>query len=220
MIEQTPVRVSISVLGTDFTELGRTLERIRLSGADSIHLDIMDGRFVPNISFGSSIAADIVRASGLPCRAHLMTEHPEDAFDAFVGAGVTELLFHVEATRFPLRALQLLKRSDIGRGVAVNPATPVESVVPLLDSVDTVLLMSVEPGFGGQPFLPETVAKVRALRSAADRAGTPLRIAVDGGVEASNAAALRDAGVDELVAGTAFFRATDPAAFVRLLKGA
>ena len=220
MIEQAPVRVSISVLGTDFTELGRTLERIRLSGADSIHLDIMDGRFVPNISFGSSIAADIVRASGLPCRAHLMTEHPEDVFDAFVGAGVTELLFHVEATRFPLRALQLLKRSDIGSGVAVNPATRVESVVPLLDSVDTVLLMSVEPGFGGQPFLPETVAKVRALRSAADRAGTPLRIAVDGGVEASNAAALRDAGVDELVAGTAFFRATDPAAFVRLLKGA
>jgi len=220
MIEQTPVRVSISVLGTDFTELGRTLERIRLSGADSIHLDIMDGRFVPNISFGSSIAADIVRASGLPCRAHLMTEHPEDVFDAFVGAGVTELLFHVEATRFPLRALQLLKRSDIGRGVAVNPATRVESVVPLLDSLDMVLLMSVEPGFGGQTFLPETVAKVRALRSAADRAGTPLRIAVDGGVEASNAAALRDAGVDELVAGTAFFRATDPAAFVRLLKGA
>lgn len=220
MIEQSCVRVSISVLGTDFTELGRTLERIRLSGADSIHLDIMDGRFVPNISFGSSIAADIVRASALPCRAHLMIKHPEDAFDAFVGAGVTELLFHVEATRFPFRALQLLKRSGIGRGVAVNPATQVESVVPLLDSVDTVLLMSVEPGFGGQSFLPGTLAKVRALRSAADRAGTPLRIAVDGGVDASNAAALRDAGADELVAGTAFFRAADPAAFVRLLKGA
>ena len=99
-----------------------------------------------------------------------MTEHPEDAFDAFVGAGVTELLFHVEATRFPFRALQLLKRSGIGRGVAVNPATQVESVVPLLDSVGTVLLMSVEPGFGGQSFLQGTLAKVRALRSAADRA--------------------------------------------------
>jgi len=220
MIEQSCVRVSISVLGTDFTELGRTLERIRLSGADSIHLDIMDGRFVPNISFGSSIAADIVRASALPCRAHLMIEHPEDAFDAFVGAGVTELLFHVETTRFPFRALQLLKRSGIGRGVAVNPATQVESVVPLLDSVDTVLLMSVEPGFGGQSFLPGTLAKVRALRSAADRAGTPLRIAVDGGIDVSNAAALRDAGTDEFVVGTAFFRAGDPAAFVRLLKSA
>ena len=126
----------------------------------------------------------------------------------------------MEATQFPFRALQLLKRSGIGRGVAVNPATQVESVVPLLDSVDTVLLMSVEPGFGGQSFLPGTLAKVRALRSAADRAGMPLRIAVDGGVDASNAAALRDAGADELVAGTAFFRAADSAAFVRLLKGA
>jgi len=220
MIERPCVRVSVSVLGTDFTELGRTLERIRLSGADSIHLDIMDGRFVPNISFGSSIVSDIVRASGLPCRAHLMIENPEDAFDAFVGAGVAELLFHVEATPFPFRALQLLKRYDIGRGVAVSPATQIESVVPLLDSVDTVLLMSVEPGFGGQSFLPGTVTKVRALRLAADRAGTLLHIAVDGGVDASNAAALRAAGADELVAGTAFFRAADPAAFVQLLKSA
>jgi ribulose-phosphate 3-epimerase len=220
MIEQPRVRVSVSVLTTDFTELGHTLEQIRLSGADSVHLDIMDGRFVPNISFGSSIASDIVRISGLPCCAHLMIKHPEDAFDAFVGAGVAELLFHVEATRFPFRALQLLKESGIRRGVAVNPATQIESVVPLLGSVDTVLLMSVEPGFGGQSFLPGTLAKVRALRAAADRSGTLLRIAVDGGVDASNAAALRDAGADELVAGTAFFRAVDPPAFVRLLKGA
>lgn len=218
MIEQPCVRVSISVLGADFTQLGHALERIRLSGADSIHLDIMDGRFVPNISFGCSIASDIVRASGLPCCAHLMIEHPEDAFDAFVRAGVAELLFHVEATRFPLRALQLLKGSGIRKGVAVNPATEVESVVPLLDSLDTVLLMSVEPGFGGQSFFPGTLAKVRALRSAADRSGTPLRIAVDGGVDASNAASLRGAGADELVAGTAFFRAADPPAFVHLLK--
>jgi ribulose-phosphate 3-epimerase len=220
MIEQPRVNVSISVLSTDFTQLGHALEQIRLSGADSVHLDIMDGRFVPNISFGSSIASDIVRASGLPCCAHLMIEHPEDAFDAFVGAGVAELLFHVEATRFPFRALQLLKGSGIRRGVALNPATQVESVVPLLDSVDTVLLMSVEPGFSGQSFIPGTLAKVRTLRSAADRSGTPLRIAVDGGVDASNAAALRDAGADELVAGTAFFRAADPSAFVQLLKSA
>ena len=220
MIEQSHVNVSISVLSTDFTQLGRTLELIRLSGADSIHLDIMDGRFVPNISFGSSIAADIVRASKLPCSAHLMIEHPEEALDAFVAAGVAELLFHVEATRFPFRALQLLNGSGIRRGVAVNPATQVESVFSLLGSVDTVLLMSVEPGFGGQSFLPGTLAKVRALRSAADRTRTPLRIAVDGGVDASNAAALRDAGADELMAGTAFFRSADAPAFVRLLKGA
>jgi ribulose-phosphate 3-epimerase len=125
----------------------------------------------------------------------------------------------VEATRFPFRALELLNGSGIRKGVAVNPATQVESVFPLLGSVDTVLLMSVEPGFGGQSFLPGTLAKVRALRSAADRTGTRLRIAVDGGVDASNAAALRDAGADELMAGTAFFRAPDAPAFVRLLKG-
>ena len=220
MIERPCVRVSASILSTDFTELGRTLERIRLSRADSIHLDIMDGRFVPNISFGSSIAADIVRASRLPCCAHLMIEQPEDSFDAFAGAGVTELLFHVEATRYPFRALELLKRSGVRRGIAVNPATPVESIVPLLDSVDTVLLMSVEPGFGGQPFLPGTLERVRALRSAAERSGRALRIAVDGGVDASNGLALREAGADELVVGTAFFQAADPIAFVQLLKGA
>jgi ribulose-phosphate 3-epimerase len=220
MIERPCVRVSASILSTDFTELGSTLERIRLSRADSIHLDIMDGRFVPNISFGSSIAADIVRASRLPCCAHLMIEQPEDSFDAFAGAGVTELLFHVEATRYPFRALELLKRSGVRRGIAVNPATPVESIVPLLDSVDTVLLMSVEPGFGGQPFLPGTLERVRALRSAAERSGRALRIAVDGGVDASNGLALREAGADELVVGTAFFQAADPIAFVQLLKGA
>jgi ribulose-phosphate 3-epimerase len=212
--------VSTSILSTDFTELGSTLERIRLSGADSIHLDIMDGRFVPNISFGSSIAADIVRASRLPCCAHLMIEHPEDAFDTFTGAGVTELFFHVEATRYPFRALELLKRSGLRRGIAVNPATPVESIVSLTGSVDTVLLMSVEPGFGGQPFLPGTLERVRALRSSAERSGRALRIAVDGGVDASNAPALLEAGADELVVGTAFFQAADPIAFVQLLKGA
>ena len=217
---QRDIRVSVSILGADFTELGQALERIRLSGADSIHLDVMDGRFVPNISFGCSIASDIVRASGLPCCAHLMIEHPEDAFDAFVRAGVTELLFHVEATRFPFRALQVLKESGIRKGVAVNPVTQVASIVPLLDSLDTVLLMSVEPGFGGQSFLQGTLDKVRALRSAADRSGKGLRIAVDGGVDVTNAAALRDAGADELVAGTAFFEATDPSAFVKGLKGA
>ncbi len=219
MMEESRIGVSISVLSTDFVELKGTLERIRLSGADSIHLDIMDGRFVPNLSFGWSIAADIVRASGLPCCAHLMIEHPEDTFDAFVGTGVTELLFHLEATRYPFRALQALGGCGIRKGVAINPATEVESVIPLLDSVDTVLLMSVEPGFGGQSFIPGTLAKVRTLRSAAERSGKPLRIAVDGGVDASNAGALRDAGADELVAGTAFFRSADPSAFVRLLKG-
>jgi len=220
MIERPCVRVSTSILSTDFTELGSTLERIQLSGADSIHLDIMDGRFVPNISFGSSIAADIVRASHLPCCAHLMIEHPEDSFDAFAGAGVTELLFHVEATRYPFRALELLKRSGLRRGIAVNPATPVESIVSLIGSVDTVLLMSVEPGFGGQSFFPDTLERVRALRSAAERSGRALRVAVDGGVDASNGLALREAGADELVVGTAFFQAADPIAFVQLLKGA
>jgi ribulose-phosphate 3-epimerase len=216
MNRQPHVRVSVSVLGADFTKLGQALERIRLSGADGIHLDII----VPNISFGWSIASNIVGASGLPCCAHLMIEHPEGAFDAFVRAGVTELLFHVEATRFPFRALQILKGLGIRKGVAVNPATQVASIIPLLDSVDTVLLMSVEPGFGGQSFLQGTLDKVRTLRSAADRSGRDLRIAVDGGVDVGNAVALRDAGADELVAGTAFFEAADPPGFVKTLKGA
>lgn len=213
------VQVSVSILSTDFVKLPASLERIRVSGADSVHLDIMDGHFVPNISFGWSIAADIVRASSVPCSAHLMIEQPQDAFHAVLDTGVVEVLFHVEATRFPFRALDLLNRPGLRRGVAVNPATPIDSVIPLLSSLDTVLLMSVEPGFGGQQFLPGTLPKVRALRDAADRAGLPVRIAVDGGVDASNAAMLRDAGATELSVGSAFFRAADPAAFVRELRG-
>ncbi|MGB9666430.1 MAG: ribulose-phosphate 3-epimerase [Candidatus Cryosericum sp.] len=213
------ITVSVSVLSTDFAMLGTNLERIRASGADSVHLDIMDGHFVPNISFGWSIAADIVRASRMPCGAHLMIDQPESAFDAIIGTGVQEVLFHIEATRFPFRALDLLKRAGIRRGVAVNPATPAEVVIPLLGRLDTVLLMSVEPGFGGQAFLGGTLAKIQTLRAAADHAGLPLRIAVDGGVDASNAASLREAGATELSTGSAFFRADDPSAFVRTLKG-
>lgn len=213
-------RVSVSVLSTDFTELASSLESIRLAGADSVHLDIMDGHFVPNISFGPSIASDIVKASRLPCCAHLMVRHPELLFTSFADAGVVELLFHVEATRYPFRALQLLEKSGVRRGVAVNPATPVETVFPLLELVDTILLMSVEPGFGGQSFLPGTLAKVEQLRIAADQSGRSVRIAVDGGVDASNARALRAAGADELDVGTAFFRSGDRAAFVQDLRGA
>jgi ribulose-phosphate 3-epimerase len=185
-----------------------------------VHLDIMDGHFVPNISFGPSIASDIVKASRLPCCAHLMVRHPELLFTSFAEAGVVELLFHVEATRYPFRALQLLEKSGVRRGVAVNPATPVETVFPLLGLVDTVLLMSVEPGFGGQSFLPGTLTKVEQLRVAADQSGRSVRIAVDGGVDASNARALRAAGADELDVGTAFFRSGDRAAFVQDLRGA
>jgi ribulose-phosphate 3-epimerase len=219
MSEANSIQVSVSVLSTDFTQLPASLEHIRRSGADSVHLDIMDGHFVPNISFGWSIAADIVRASTIPCSAHLMIERPEDAFQAVLDAGVVEVLFHIEATRFPYRALDLLRRSGLRRGVAVNPATPVAAVIPLLNSLDTVLLMSVEPGFGGQKFLAATMSKVRALREAANRAGVPIRIAVDGGVDASNAAQLRDAGATELSVGSAFFRAADATAFVHELRG-
>lgn len=213
-------RVSVSVLSTDFTDIASSLESIRLAGADSVHLDIMDGHFVPNISFGPSIAADIVKASRLPCCAHLMVRHPELLFTSFVDAGVVEMLFHVEATRYPFRALQLLEKSGVRRGVAVNPATPVEAVLPLLELVDTVLLMSVEPGFGGQSFLAGTLARVEQVRMAADHSGRSVRIAVDGGVDASNARALRAAGADELDVGTAFFRSGDRTAFVQVLRGA
>ncbi|MHB8071024.1 MAG: ribulose-phosphate 3-epimerase [Candidatus Cryosericum sp.] len=219
-MEQRKARVSVSVLSTDFTELSRSLELIRLAGADSVHLDIMDGHFVPNISFGPSIASDIVRASSLPCCAHLMVRRPESLFASFVDAGVTELLFHVEATRYPFRALQLMGEKSIRRGVAVNPATPVETVFPFIELADTILLMSVEPGFGGQSFLTGTLSRVEQLRAAADQSGRNVRIAVDGGVDASNADALRAAGADELCVGTAFFRSTDQAEFVRLLRGA
>lgn len=215
-MKQRPL-VSVSVLSTDFTRLGESLQRVRTSLADSVHLDVMDGRFVPNVSFGPSIAGDIARACGLPASAHLMVDTPENMFAAFTSAGVVEVLFHIEATRYPFRALNLLRDAGVRAGVAVNPSTPLEAVLPLLDSLDTVLLMSVEPGFGGQAFLPGTLDRVSRLR--AEAAGLDLRISVDGGVDTSNCGALRGAGVDELVVGTAFFRSPDPAAFVAQLKG-
>lgn len=212
--------VSISLLSTDFVMLSASLEAVRQAGADSIHLDVMDGHFVPNISFGPSITSDIVREATLPCCAHLMVERPESLFQAFVEAGVAEVLFHVEATPYPFRALQILSRSRVRCGVAVNPKTAVDTVFPLFGLVDTILLMSVEPGFGGQEFLPGTVAKVERLRRAVEDSGRLIRIAVDGGVDNSNSAVLRAAGADELAVGTAFFRSEDRSGFVRSLRGA
>jgi ribulose-phosphate 3-epimerase len=210
--------VAVSVLSADFAHLDVALDAVRLAGADAIHLDVMDGHFVPNISYGPAIARDIVRASGLPCHAHLMVDDPERMFPAFVAAGATEVVIHVEASGDLLRVLDALHRAGVARGLALNPGTAIETLFPLLDYVDSVLVMSVEPGWGGQSFLPEAIGRVRRLRDEALRRGLSLRIAVDGGVTLENGAALSHAGADALVVGSAFFASPDRAAFVASLR--
>jgi ribulose-phosphate 3-epimerase len=214
------VRVAPSLLAADFGRLKEEVAAIEAAGADWLHLDVMDGHFVPNLSFGPLVLAALRKHTRLPFDVHLMITPVDPFIAAFAEAGADHISLHPEAGPHLHRSLQLIHSLGKQAGVVLNPATPVETVAWTLDLVDIVLVMSVNPGFGGQRFLPSQLPKIAALRRMIDGAGRPVTLAVDGGITPATAAEAVAAGADTLIAGTSVFGAADYAAAIAALRGA
>ena len=210
--------IAPSLLSADFLNLGKDIEMVNRSEADWFHCDVMDGRFVPNISFGIPIVKAISQLAEKPLDVHLMIVEPEKYFEAFVKAGADIITFHYEACAHIHRAVQQLKTFGVKAGVVLNPHTPVAVLEDILGDLDLVLLMSVNPGFGGQKFIERTFEKIRSLKAMINEQGLNTLIEVDGGVSTENAASLFEAGADILVAGNAVFKSEDPEGTIRMLK--
>ena len=210
--------VAPSLLAADFTNLRHEIEMINNSEADWFHLDVMDGVFVPNISFGIPIIKAIKKIARKPLDVHLMIIEPEKYLKKFRDAGADHLTVHVEACRHLHRTIQEIKELGLKAGVTLNPHTPVGALEEILPFVDIVLIMSVNPGFGGQKFIESSIQKIQKTRAMIEQTGSNALIEVDGGIDLTNAAVLYNAGVDVLVTGTTVFQATDPADMIHLLK--
>ena len=214
------VRIAPSVLAADFAALGDAVRLMEAAGADQIHVDVMDGRFVPNITMGPAIVAALKRSTRLPLDVHLMIEAPDRYVETFVRAGAAMVTIHAEATPHLHRTLHAIRELGAAAGVALNPATPVDQLRDVVGELDLILIMSVNPGFSGQSFIPHSLEKVAAARALLSAHGSRAALSVDGGVDLSNAAALVRKGADMLVAGTSVFGASDPSAAVRALRDA
>jgi len=212
------MRIAPSILSADFTALGDAIARVEVAGADQLHVDVMDGHFVPNLTIGPPVIESIRKRTRLPLDVHLMIEEPERWIETYVRAGADYLTIHAEACAHLQRALTLIRESGARAGVALNPSTAPEVLQYVLDDLDLVLVMSVNPGFGGQSFIPTAYDKIRRLRT---MLGTrDVLVSVDGGVKAANAGALAQAGATVLVAGSSVFGTADPGAAVTQLRSA
>ena len=209
-----------SLLAADFAHLADEIAAIERAGADWLHLDVMDGHFVPNISFGAPVIAKLRRCTGLPFDVHLMIAPVDPFLSDFAEAGADHILVHAEAGPHTHRTLQSIKTRNLKAGLVLNPATPAEHVAPVLDLLDIVLVMTVNPGFGGQRFLDSQLAKIAAVRAMIDASGRPVRLQVDGGIDPDTAPRAVAAGADALVAGSAVFGRPDYAEAIRALRGA
>ncbi|MBT2637182.1 MULTISPECIES: ribulose-phosphate 3-epimerase [unclassified Bacillus (in: firmicutes)] len=212
------VKIAPSILSADFARLGEEIKDVERGGADYIHVDVMDGHFVPNITIGPLIVEAIRPVTNLPLDVHLMIENPDQYIEAFAKAGADYITVHVEASRHLHRTIQLIKSTGVKAGVVLNPATPVDSLKHIIEDVDMVLLMSVNPGFGGQKFISSVLPKIREVKELADALNPELEIEVDGGVNEETARLCIEAGANVLVAGSAVFNKEDRGAAISSLR--
>ena len=213
------VKIAPSILSADFSKLGEEISDVEKGGAELIHVDVMDGHFVPNITIGPLIVESIRPITKLPLDVHLMIENPDQYIESFAKAGADYITVHVEACRHLHRTIQLIKSFGVKAGVVLNPATPVQLIEPILEELDIVLLMSVNPGFGGQKFIPSVLNKIKQVRDLAKQKGVQLEIEVDGGVNEQTARLCIEAGATILVAGSAVYNQEDRGKAISILKG-
>ncbi len=211
--------VSASILSADLCRLGSDIDRAREGGADHIHFDVMDGVFVNNISYGIPVLKSVRKYTDMFIDAHLMITDPSRYIKAFADGGADNITFHLEAAPDPLDTISRIRAEGIKAGIAIKPATPVSEVFPFADKVDMILIMTVEPGFGGQGFIYDTLDKIRELRAYLDIHAPSVHIQVDGGINGETSALVREAGADVLVAGSYLFGAEDIAAAASSLRG-
>ncbi|PAE26896.1 ribulose-phosphate 3-epimerase [Bacillus sp. 7894-2] len=213
------VKIAPSILSADFSKLGEEIKDVERGGADYIHVDVMDGHFVPNITIGPLIVDAIRPVTKLPLDVHLMIEDPDSYIEAFANAGADYITVHAEACRHLHRTVHLIKSFGVKAGVVLNPATPVNMIEHVIEDIDMVLLMSVNPGFGGQKFIPSVLPKIAAVKKMSDAKGLNIEIEVDGGVNEETAQLCIEAGANVLVAGSAIYNQNDRAAAIAALKG-
>ncbi|MCM3725993.1 ribulose-phosphate 3-epimerase [Neobacillus cucumis] len=213
------VKIAPSILSADFSKLGEEIIAVDQAGADYIHIDVMDGHFVPNITIGPLIVEAVRPVTKLPLDVHLMIENPDHYIETFAKAGANYITVHVEACRHLHRTIQNIKSFGVKAGVVLNPATPVESIQHIIGDIDMVLLMSVNPGFGGQTFIPEVLPKIRKVKEMAEQKGLSVEIEIDGGVNPETARQCIEAGATVLVAGSAVYNQKDYKQAISQLRG-
>jgi len=211
-------KIAPSILSADFSRLGEEVRGVERAGADLIHVDVMDGHFVPNITIGPLVVTGLKKLTSLPLDVHLMIESPERYIEAFAQAGSTWITIHAEVCSHLNQVIKKISKLKVRPGVVLNPTTPLKTLYPILDEIDMVLLMSVNPGFGGQSFIPSTLKKIERLRKIIDQNHYPLEIEVDGGIKVENIREISRAGGDIFVLGTGIFKTKDYGETIRKLR--